>query len=66
MHYVVSILVLDAKERSGYVALFVLLVSHDCCLALPQDATDLSAVCDCGIFCSYSLTILGTQMMFCQ
>ena len=22
---------------------------HDCCVALPHDATDLSAVCDCGI-----------------
>ena len=29
--------------------LFVFLVSRDCCLALPRDATDLSAVCDCCI-----------------
>ena len=32
------------------VALFVFLVSHDCCVALPHDATGLSAVCDSGIF----------------
>ena len=28
---------------------FVFLVSCDCCVALPHDATGLSAVCDCGI-----------------
>ena len=27
------------------VALFVFLVSHVCCVTLPRDATDLSAVC---------------------
>ena len=32
-------------------------MSHDCCVALPHDAKDLSAVCDCGISGSYSLTI---------
>ena len=26
---------------------FVFLVSRDCCVALPHDATGLSAVCDC-------------------
>ena len=31
------------------VALFVFLVSHDCCVSLPHDARGLSAVCDCGI-----------------
>ena len=36
------------------------LVSRDCCLALSHDATGLSAVCDCGIYWSYSLTILKT------
>ena len=30
-------------------ALLVFLVSLDCCVALPQDTTGLSAVCDCGI-----------------
>ena len=32
-------------------------MSRDCCVALPHDATGLSAVCDCGISCSYALTI---------
>ena len=48
-----SILVLqslDWEERAGCFALFVFLVSRDCCVALPQDTTGLSAVCDCGIF----------------
>ena len=36
------------KERAGCFALFVFLVARDCCVALPQDATGLSAVCDCG------------------
>ena len=40
---------LDGKERAGCFALFVFLVSRDCCMALPHDATGLSAVCDCGI-----------------
>ena len=40
---------LDGEERAGCVALVVFLVSRDCCVALPQDATGLSAVCDCGI-----------------
>ena len=29
-------------------AWFVFLESCDCCVALPQDAMGLSAVCDCG------------------
>ena len=40
---------LDGEERAGYFTLFVLLVSRDCCVALPHDATGLSAVCDCGV-----------------
>ena len=42
-------IILIGEERAGYFALFVFLGSHDCCLALPHDATGLSAVCDCGI-----------------
>ena len=38
-------------------ALFVYLVPRDCCVALPNDATGLSAVCECGVSCSYSLTV---------
>ena len=53
VHYFVSIPVLQSsrweRERAGCFALFVLLVSHDCCVALLHDATGLSAVCDCGI-----------------
>ena len=36
------------RERELF-ALLVFLVSCDCCVALPHDATGLSAVCDCGI-----------------
>ena len=32
-------------------------MSCDCCEALPRGSTGLSAVCDCGIALSYSLTI---------
>ena len=37
------------KERVGCFAWFVFLVSHDGCVALPNGAMGLSAVCDCGI-----------------
>ena len=30
-------------------------MSHDCCVALSRDAMGLSANCDFGISCSYSL-----------
>ena len=36
------------REREPF-ALLVFLVSCECCVALPHDATDLHAVCDCGI-----------------
>ena len=35
--------------RESWLLRFVFLVSRDCCVALPHDATGLSAVCDCGI-----------------
>ena len=52
------------RERESWLlffALFVFLVSHDCCVALPHNATGLSAVCDCGIsfnhtHCIYHIT----------
>ena len=56
MHYFVSFLVcnhLDEEERTGWFALIVF------CLVtvnVPQGAVDWSAVCDRGIFSSYSLT----------
>ena len=37
------------EERVGCFALLVVLVYCECCDALPHDATDSSAVCDCGI-----------------
>ena len=37
------------KRELVALQIFVFLVSHDCCVALPHDATGLSAVCDCGI-----------------
>ena len=40
---------LDGEERAGCFPLFVFLVSQDCCVALPQHATGLSAICNCGI-----------------
>ena len=49
---------LDGEERAGCFTLFVFLVSRDCCVAFPHDATGLSAVCDCDISWSYSLTFL--------
>ena len=36
-------------ERAGCFALFVILVSHDCCVTLPHDAMVLAEVCDCSI-----------------
>ena len=39
----------DGEERAGCFTLFVFLVSRDCCVALPHDATGLSAVCDYDI-----------------
>ena len=45
------------EERAGCFAYCVVLASRDGLVALPRDATGLSAVCDCGISRSYSLTI---------
>ena len=64
VRYLASILFcnhLDEEERAGFFVLVVFLVSHDCCVALTHDAMGLSAVCDCGISWSYSLTIFGVN-----
>ena len=62
VRYFASILVLQSsrwgRERAGCFALFVFLVSRDCCVALPHNVTRLSSVCDC-VFPSYSLTIFA-------
>ena len=42
-----SLAFLDGEDRAGCIALFVFLVSHDCCVALLCDTMGLSAVCDC-------------------
>ena len=46
---------LDGVESAGCFALFVFLVPCDCCVSLPQDATGLSAVCDCHTHLLFSL-----------
>ena len=46
VHSSFAIILMGKKEL---VALFVFLVSHDCCVGLPHGAMGLSAVCDCGI-----------------
>ena len=38
---------------------------RNCCVALPRGAMDLSAVCDCGISWSYSLTIFAVAPILC-
>ena len=45
------------EEKASCFASFVFLVSRDGYVALSRDAMVLSAVCDCGISLSYSLTI---------
>ena len=46
-----AIILMEKRE------LLVLQVSRDCCVALHRGATGLSAVYDCGITWSYSLTL---------
>ena len=41
---------LDGEERAGCFAWFVLLMSRDCCVALPRGAMSLSAVCEIVVF----------------
>ena len=36
-------------RETGLLSVFFFLVSCDCSVVLPHDATGLSAVCDCGI-----------------
>ena len=67
--YFVSILVLQSSwwgRENWLLCLICLPVSCDCCVALLHDATSLSAVCDGGISCSYSLTIWASAWDFQQ
>ena len=41
--------------QSWLLCLVWILVSRDCCVAMPRGTVGLSAVCDCGISRSYSL-----------
>ena len=47
--YVHSSFAIVLTGKRDCFTLIVFLVSRDCCVALPHDATSLSAVCDCGI-----------------
>ena len=53
------------RDRAGCFAFFVVLVSRDCCVALPRGAVGLSAVCDCGISRLYTLTIFVMFLFTC-
>ena len=50
---------LHGEETAGCFAWFVFLVSHGGWVALSCGAMELSAVCDCGISWSYSLTFFN-------
>ena len=41
-----SFAIISMEEIADCFALFVFLVSRDCCVALPHATTDLSAICD--------------------
>ena len=49
LHCVHSSFAIILMGKRELVALLVFMVAHDCCVALPHDATGLSAVCDCCI-----------------
>ena len=44
-----AIILMGKRKRACCFALFVFLVSRECCAVLPHGAMGLSAVCDCGI-----------------
>ena len=47
---------------SCYLVMFVFLVSNNYCMALQRGVMGLSAVCDCGMFLSYSLNIVNMYL----
>ena len=59
VHSCFAIIMMGKRERAGCFAKFVFLVSRDCCVAITLSVMGLSAVCDCDISQSYSLTIFG-------
>ena len=56
-------IVLMGEERAGCFAWFVFLVPRGGWVALPRGAVGLSAVCDCGISWSCSLTIFDRRLI---
>ena len=44
-----SFVIISMRKRELVDLLCLSSWSRDCCVALPDDATGLSAVCDCGI-----------------
>ena len=44
-----AIVLIGQREKASSFALFVFLVSRDCCATLAHDATGLFAVCGCDI-----------------
>ena len=51
VHSSFAIILMGKRELVAF------LVSRDCCVVLPRGAICLSAVCDCGIFLSYSFSV---------
>ena len=49
VHSSFAIILMGKREKAGFFAWFVFLVSCDCCVALPCDAISLSMACDCDI-----------------
>ena len=59
VHSSFAIILMGNRERAVCFALFVFLMSRDCCVAHPHGAAGSSAVGDCGISLLYSLTFLA-------
>ena len=57
---------LDREERAGCCALFVFLVSCDCYVTLTHGAVGCFAVCNCGIFRSYSFVFCSWSTHLCM
>ena len=45
---IISACLSSERDKIG-IALFVFLVSPDCCVAIPYNGTGLSAVCNCDL-----------------
>ena len=56
-HSYFEIILMEAIESWLLCLVCLPVVSRDCCVAISLGAMGLSAVCDCDIYRSYSLTI---------